>query len=402
MTAPKSRAGSHFGHALTMLLRNIRSYSMLSVTILLSFVLLLGYLCFTDAQLYNQYKEVFVPPKEITLAYSIGQNDAPTHVALTESIKKQDPDAVCYVYREVNATLVQYSRDLFANVTLLPAGGMPVYRTVFTSNWYLIPWREKLVAGKDNFSLSGNQVIISQELFEVVDPQGELPFSMVLPLQAGDGYLYCPVEVVGVCAPSRGHNTALIYASQELVNSEDLSRLHVSRFYSWIYSKEADTAAFRAENLGLITHSAAKAQNEALKEIRAQKATKGTMAMGLLLLLGVNLYSCFSNALNDRQFEIGVKRAIGARAGDIVRQFLTESLLVMLANILLTVLLVVNLLALYKLYVLLSAGKQWVVYISGYTVAMFLVCALSLTLVFSLFFAYKSTKVEIVQYLKAE
>lgn len=400
MTAPKT--GSHFGHALTMLLRNIRSYSMLSVTILLSFVLLLGYLCFTDAQLYNQYKEVFVPPKEITLAYSVGPNDVPTHVALTESIKKQDPDAVCYVYRELNATLVQYSKDLYADVTLLPAGGMPVYRTQITGSWHLVPWREKLVAGKENFSLSGNQVIISQELFEIMDPKGELPFSMVLPLQTGDGYLYYPVEVVGVCAPSGRDSTAVIYASQELVKSEDLSRLSVNRIYSWIYSKEAATAAFRAENLGLIAHSAAKAQSDALKEIRAQKATKGTMAMGLLLLLGVNLYSCFSNALNDRQFEIGVKRAIGARAGDIVRQFLTESLLVMLANILLTVLLVVNLLVLYKLYVFLSAGKLWVVYISGYTVAMFLVCALSLTLVFSLFFAYKSTKVEIVQYLKAE
>ena len=37
-----------------------------------------------------------------------------------------------------------------------------------------------------------------------------------------------------------------------------------------------------------------------------------------------------------------------------------------------------------------------------HTILMFLVCSLSLTTAFSLLFAYKSTKVEIVQYLKAE
>ena len=44
-------------HAIMMAYRNIRSYKMLSVTIVLSFALLLGYMGFTDASLYNRYKE---------------------------------------------------------------------------------------------------------------------------------------------------------------------------------------------------------------------------------------------------------------------------------------------------------------------------------------------------------
>ena len=122
----------------------------------------------------------------------------------------------------------------------------------------------------------------------------------------------------------------------------------------------------------------------------------------MLLLLGVNLYSSFSNALNERKYEIGVKRAIGASAWAIVRQFFMEGMAVMLLNILLSVLLVSNLLCLYKLYQHFALGEQWVIAVSLYSAAMFGICSVTLTLVFSMLFAYRSTQVEVVQYLKAE
>ena len=79
-----------------------------------------------------------------------------------------------------------------------------------------------------------------------------------------------------------------------------------------------------------------------LETIRAQKTTKALITCAMLLILGINLYSSFSNALNERKFEIGVKRAIGASGFAIVRQFLYESLTVMVANILVSVALVVD------------------------------------------------------------
>ena len=45
---------------------------------------------------------------------------------------------------------------------------------------------------------------------------------------------------------------------------------------------------------------------------------------------------------------------------------------------------------------------DWIIYISPASVAMFAVCAVTLTLMFSFLFAYKATRVEIVKYLKAE
>ena len=46
-------------HAMIMVGRSIRSYGLLSVTIIMSFSLLLGYLLYMDSSLYNRYKELF-------------------------------------------------------------------------------------------------------------------------------------------------------------------------------------------------------------------------------------------------------------------------------------------------------------------------------------------------------
>ena len=48
-----------FHHSLTMVGRTLRSYMLLSVTIVLSFSLLLGYLGFVDSEIYNEYKYIF-------------------------------------------------------------------------------------------------------------------------------------------------------------------------------------------------------------------------------------------------------------------------------------------------------------------------------------------------------
>ena len=157
-----------------------------------------------------------------------------------------------------------------------------------------------------------------------------------------------------------------------------------------------------AKELGMVVHSVIEAQTDAMETMRIQVGTKGTIAAVLLLLLGINLYSSFVNALSDRKFEIGVKRAIGAPGYSIVGQFLIESILVMLINILFSVVLVAEGLIFYKLYQRYVMDYQWSAYVSGYSISMFALCAVTLTLVFSLLFAYRSTQVEVVAQLKSE
>ena len=177
--------------------------------------------------------------------------------------------------------------------------------------------------------------------------------------------------------------------------------------YLQVYSEAPEKVVSLMETMGIRCDSIYQMQNAALDEIRPQKQIKAIITCALLLLLGINLYSSFTNALNDRKYEIGVKRALGASGFSIVRQFLYESIIVMAANILVSIALVADVAIVYKYAVEHTldengAYPDFILYISPWSVAMFAICAVALTVVFSLIFAYKSTRVEIVRYLKAE
>ena len=66
--------------------------------------------------------------------------------------------------------------------------------------------------------------------------------------------------------------------------------------------------------------------------------------------------------------------------------------------------LVVDVGVLYKIFMEWQSGflDTYVLYLTPHSMVIFGACAVTLTVVFSLIFAYKSTQVEIVQYLKAE
>lgn len=63
-------------HASKMMLRNRKSYALLSVTIVLSFSVLLCYLGFVDSGTYHDYKEVFAVPGNVVMAEKQGDHAA--------------------------------------------------------------------------------------------------------------------------------------------------------------------------------------------------------------------------------------------------------------------------------------------------------------------------------------
>lgn len=76
--------------------------------------------------------------------------------------------------------------------------------------------------------------------------------------------------------------------------------------------------------------------------------------------------------------------------------------MVMLVNLLLSVALVADVLIIYKIARFWIRQEQWIVSISPYSVAMFGVCSVCVTILFSTIFAYMATQVEIGKQLKAE
>ena len=410
------RKPSAIAHAAKMLWRNKSSYAMLSVTIVLSFSLLLGYLSFMDSDLYDRYKIIFSARKDVVMAYTWDKNPV-DHLALATKVRKADENAQMYQFFDVSTRLTQYGQ-VNARLIFLPQGNRPVFEVLLSADEYSIYQLSRQVwpiMGKTDFDLKDNEAIINESFFRAISPDGTLPVQIVVPIRWNDRTTsYIPLEVVGVSADAGdcrlGFSELGDYAGQvEIYLSQSLIGEHTAadfdgavRRVTWISTEKPSEIALHAQQLGMVTHSVADAQEEALINIRAQKSTKGIIAIVLLLLLGINLYSSFSNALERRKYEIGVKRAIGASGISIMGQFLLESMMIMLMNIAASIVIVVDVLVGYKLYQKLVEGNTWTVNISIHTILMFLVCSLSLTTAFSLLFAYKSTKVEIVQYLKAE
>lgn len=402
------------GHAMQMVIRNLRSYTMLSVTVVFSFSILLGYLAFSDSTLYNRYKDIFHQPENVVLVDVPQEELVPTALKMA---RNADPEAKFYTYYSAATRLPQYA-NVSALVRFLPEGRRPVYEPVNNSIGYLFLGEGAVemqpILGKKYFELYGNEAIISQALYEALGQS--LPFTLYLPLTKEDETTtVLTLEVVGVVEDnpyydltiSQGEDGKItgrgtIYTTQGAWEKEQSEQPAYSNSLIWFACENPHAVAASLEQLGLYPSAVCEAQTQAREHLRTQSDNKFYTVLLLLLVLGINLYSSFGNALAERKFEIGVKQALGASPGQIILQFMLESIIVMAANILISVVLVADAMLIYKFIQWTFYGVEWVAEISLYSIAMFLICAVSLTVVFSGIFAYKSSRVEIAKHLKAE
>lgn len=421
-------------HALVMVKKNIRSYALLSVTVVLSLALLLGYLLYTDASLYNEHKEIFSQRRGDVLVKDFNLEDQKIN-ALLDNLSEIERTTSYVVYQgnfghhtstytmESNASGEAVSFR-FAN---LNAYFIPDY--AWPDGFPLIPSEIIWLDGEDHseFFLDADEVILSEKVYfalhldEESDPVFNLHSDEGIKLALRVAGYTKSEEVIDYTDINSWQSTPPMILSTKLINAVGLlkpgewapdrwqtfGRGIIDQRYVVVHSDNPEAVVQLAQTMNLSTESVYEQQEAALAQIRTEKGNKAIIACALLLLLGINLYSSFTNALSERKFEIGVKRAIGASAWNIVLQFLYESIIVMLANILVAVAVVADVFIVYK-YIYERTPDEWgnfndfILYISPHSVAMFALCAVTLTIVFSIIFAYKSTRVEIVQYLKAE
>lgn len=422
-------------HAMTMVGRSIRSYGLLSVTIIMSFSLLLSYLLYMDSSLYNRYKELF----------SLRRGDVVVEDRSFRQEKKElfleklngIPGTDCYTawYANLGHSTQQYDGEAIGmgpgetfHLTNLDAFFFPDYAWMdgFSLMEDLIGFSMDIVwlgAERKPFTLAADEVILSQQVY------------LALGMDKVDAPIYQlrteqgpPVElkVVGYCPGNQldfsedgWKNMAGMILSTKFIDTEGLldpqiwephtgtGHILYSRYFV-IHSQCPEEVVSIAEQMNFpFCRSVCELQNNALEEIRTVKGNKALIACAMLLLLGINLYSSFTNALNERKFEIGVKRAIGASPWSIVKQFLCEGIIVMALNTAVSIVLVIDGAILFKVIYertpdFYGMYRSFTVLISPYSAAMFGLCAVTLTVVFSLIFAWKTTRVEIIQYLKAE
>ena len=399
---------------MTMVVKNRLSYMLLSVTIILSFTFLLAFFVMSDSTLYNRYKEIMSVSPNIALLNSVafGYNSAGDDVTsqryqlLSNELDKME-DTYYYQFYSSSETLTQYGDKLHVTIYYVP-------NTMWAFFDNQLSLRLKSVKPlKGSGALTApDQVLVDENLYRLLGGDGEESLNLVLPIKTADGKdALSSFKVTGVMESISGNSVSIeedgtaagygsVWVSQEAAKSYDSDYANRNML---VYSQNNIRGINRlTRDLSIGGAFPYTEQEEAVKEIRSQVFIKGVTALILFLLLGVNLYSSFKNALNERRFEIGVKRAIGAGRRDIVKQFFYEGMLVMGANILVSIALTVNMAVIYKFIQRVAFNVQWTVYLTGYSAAMFAVCAFFLSVSFSLIFAYQSTQVEIVKHLKAE
>lgn len=400
-------------HVFLMLSKNLKTYIALSITIVLSFSIFLGYMMFIDTKNYNDYKEIFSAPPNIVLTNE--QFGTQKTTTVNNMLKEKNIQTSGYSYLEIGSVQPKYG-ELHFVLKCLPGNLEDVYEQADLNKdvqIYSYVKKLELTMGRTSFALSGNEAIINESLYAIVGANEELPFDLNVQLQTleGDAYNLC-VSVVGVCEDGnyisgiflneRGHleGAGNVYVNQSIVSDIVQNNFATCKYQTVYITDEPEQVADCISSVGLVGVSVAEAQNEARKEIQVQKQTKAIVLIMLMVILGVNMFGSMSNVISKRQYEIGIKRAIGVRAKDIVVQFFLESLSVMLIDMLMSVLLVVILATGYKLFLFVTAGEILTIYLTIYSIWLFLVACAAIMLIFSIFLAYKATQVEIVKQLK--
>lgn len=427
-------------HAVTMVRRNLRSYRLLSVTIVMSFALLLGYLGLMDCQHYNRFKHTFAQNRgmvflENKMDPALAQvlTEKAGEIGNTRSQLLYMPSwGVKMVYPLLDGEYVTFP---IPNVYCVPSH-MPAIYEFDSSREGWAPMEITWLDGKEHpdIHLEAGEVIVDEQLYHALEMDKNGIFRCILEsTYLDDSVLGPPSEYIRLRGDFTVVGTVPSNEPIQLERDEQTGGVHFVGDYEptvilpgTVFGPNLQPDLPWAVHITFVTdspeqvtqlvnsmfsYSPAQAvyedQDRATEVMRTEKGTKAMIGCVLLALLSINLYSSFSNALNDRKFEIGVKRAMGASAFSIVRQFLYESMIVMLADILLAVVVVMDGLLVYKVIYEATPDEwgmyhDWIIYISPYSIAMFVVCSVAMTVVFSLIFAYKSTQVEIVEYLKAE
>ena len=413
-------------HSLTMVGRTLRSYMLLSVTIVLSFSLLLGYLGFVDSEIYNEYKHIFQINRGMLKVNDSFGNTAKFD-ALLEKVSEME-DTCFYTVYDAFPHMSDGKFITDEGITLPPRQITTYYLSGYvwefirhTGEKYDLQW----IDGRehDGVDLRPGEAVLDLATFYALGlhEMEEPVYTFRFP--SGNDYLETTAKIVGTVdlggsffketADGLDYNNdyfPMLLLPMASMTYEDIAGLRPGR-YAVFYSENPEKIYQLATDIGFdvsLGDSVYRWQDAVRETIMTRKSTKALITCAMLLILGINLYSSFSNALSERKFEIGVKRAIGASSFAIVRQFLYESMIVMVVNILISVALVVDVGLIFRLVMQSTAGPNnpfyytYTLYLSPHSVGMFLTCSLTLTVVFSLIFAYKSTQVQVIDYLKAE
>jgi len=122
----------------------------------------------------------------------------------------------------------------------------------------------------------------------------------------------------------------------------------------------------------------------------------GTIAAISLLVGGIGIMNIMLATVTERTREIGIRRAIGARQADIVRQFLTEAVLISIAGGLIGIVFGVT------LSKIIASAAGWSTLVTGSSIGVAFGVSVFIGLLFGIYPAVQAAKLDPIEAIRYE
>lgn len=212
-------------HGTLMMVRNLRSYSMLSLSVVLSFSVLLGYLAISDSTLFNQYKNVIYKPDGWTIVHDdqLSAGDLSALQTLTGDAAGGSSYIMCqYGSRFVEAEDRSYSYTF--SIYSVPSVTWDIFVPHGIPENVAVSWLDE--RQENGISLGKGEIVISRQAYDILF--AEKTEEPVLPVCIGvqDGSVrWLDCRVVGTLdAPD--------FFSEGLTISDVNTAMHITVFMS--------------------------------------------------------------------------------------------------------------------------------------------------------------------------
>ncbi|SMQ72833.1 macrolide transport system ATP-binding/permease protein [Devosia lucknowensis] len=230
-----------------------------------------------------------------------------------------------------NATVLYRNTATSASVTGVGADFFQVNGRTFTAGSGF---------GADSIDDMAQEAVIDQNAVNAIFTNGEDPVGHVIMLGK------VPVRIIGVVAASTGFGGGRDNANVYVPYTSAMSRILGQNWLNAIavrVTDDYDTAQAEAEITELLTRLHGGTQDfflqntDTIREtIQSTTATLtiliSTIAIISLVVGGIGVMNIMLVSVSERTKEIGIRMAVGARRGDIMRQFLIEAILVCFAG----------------------------------------------------------------------
>lgn len=392
-----------FKHAIMMVKKNKRKYMLLSVTILISFVFFLAYLMYIDSNYMTKNVQDIVSSKKLIRVCASNVEEQRKLKVFLDSIDNKETHY--YINREV--FLHEDYIDLFAKVdkkefdmgvNVIPSECSNVFNGIYM----------KINSREDKgISLGKDEIIVPEYIYkelyknkqETEDVYIKLPFAL-----KDDKCIIKDLKVVGAY---RVNKTVWMmdYSNRMIISYETVRNNEIKlgdNIQAYIYTEKSQDLIRSMRSMELPGISTLEQKSNAFSLIKEKVRVKAIITVVLFFLLGINLYSSFKNVLEQRKYEIGVKRAVGASGLDIIEQFFFEGIIVVGINVILAIFITNMMFLVYKLYNEIVLGQEFIIYINNFSKMMFGVVSMFIMFIYSITFAIQSSRVEIIKYLKSE